>query len=72
MCFDPAVLQVRKLVAYLPVTDEQLMDAGMMPDTRPALPRPPWRRRLRWWVEVQRERLGEFIAGRKFEDRDEL
>jgi hypothetical protein len=67
MCFDPEVLQVIKLTAHLPVTDEQLMDAGMMPDTRPPVI-VPWRSRLRWKLDAARERLGEFIAGRRFDE----
>ena len=49
---------------------EQLMDHGVIPDTRPPV-RIPRRRRLRWWVQVQREWLGEWIGGRRFDDSED-
>lgn len=67
MTFDDFTLSAKKLTAYIPVTDEQLMDAGAIPDNRPLI-RTPWRRRLRWWIEIRRERLGELIAGRRFDE----
>jgi len=68
MTFDDETLRAVKRTSYIQVSDEVLMDAGLIPDTRDPLPRPSWRTRLRWWVEVQRERLGERIGGRRFDD----
>ncbi len=68
MTLDDDVLRAVKFGGYIQVSEEVLMDQGLIPDTRPPLPPPPWRTRLRWWVEVRRERLGEIIAGRRFDD----
>lgn len=36
------------------VSEELLMDYGVIPDTRPPLPPPPWRTRLRWrWYSAR-------------------
>jgi hypothetical protein len=68
--FDPRVLHVRKVTAYLAVPNELLMDAGAIEDTRPPLPRPSRRRRLHWWWQGVRVRAGETIAGQRFDDED--
>jgi len=62
-------ISVVKSTSYVQVSDEVLMDAGLIPDTRPPL---PWRTRLRYrWkaaVHRARTRLGEIVAGRRFDD----
>jgi hypothetical protein len=44
---------VTKTSAWLPVSEEILMDEGIIPDTRP---RPALRKRLRWKAAAARER----------------
>jgi hypothetical protein len=66
--FDWSTLhEVKKVGGFIQVSDEVLMDQGVIPDTRPPY-RSSWRVRwsLKWWD--WRERLGEKIAGRKFDD----
>lgn len=46
----------RKLSAIMVVPDELLMDAGIIPDTRPRVPI-PWRTRLRYRIDDWRERM---------------
>jgi hypothetical protein len=47
-------ITVTKASAYLMVSDEVLMDMGIIPDTRPPPPPIPWRRRRRWrWLELR-------------------
>ncbi|MGW1961817.1 hypothetical protein ACWCPD_16255 [Streptomyces sp. NPDC001935] len=71
-------LEVRKFGAVVPVTAEQLLDAGLplppgmvMP---PAPPRPPWHRRMRRACSSAlldlRERVGFWIAGYRPDDED--
>lgn len=62
-----ADLSAVKVTGYLQVTDEQLMDAGLLPDTR-AKWKPTWRYRLSSWWWNRRTDLGEIIAGRRFEE----
>lgn len=78
--FDDEVQYVAKHIAYVQ-GHRRTVDGhtGMIPDTRPTPPVPTglrrwWRQRrtsVFWWVGVQRERLGERIAGREFEDRED-
>ena len=51
--FTDAKLTVTKASAWLPLTDEMAMDAGIIPDTRP---RAPWHRRAKWRMQRWRER----------------
>lgn len=66
-----AHLVAAKSVGYLPVTDEQLMDAGLVQDTRGpyvATWKPTRRYRVSaWWAHL-RWRAGELIAGQRFEE----
>lgn len=68
MTFDDETLRAVKLGGYLHISDEVLMDQGLIPDTRP--PAAPWSRRARlsWWWANTRERIGEWVAGRRFDD----
>lgn len=62
--FTRAGITVTKASAWMPVSDEAAMDAGVIPDTRP---RAPWHRRLRWraaaWRERAARRAYRMIAG---------
>lgn len=68
-------LRVRKIHYFAPVSEELLMEYGLIPDTRPVPPPPPWRRRLRWRLTeaVARFRLhlGARIAGVQSEEWEE-
>lgn len=59
-----------KQTAYLLVSDELLMDAGVIPDTRPPRKPPSRRERFRWWRQDKREhlaqRLYERLSGQHF------
>lgn len=61
---DPAApeLTVHKMASYMVVSDELLMDAGLIPDTRPPAPPPSRRTRLRWWWTAWRERVGRRVG----------
>lgn len=50
-------LLITKQVSYIDVPDELLMDAGVIPDTRPPRPPLPWRWRMRNRVAGWREKL---------------
>ena len=50
---EPPQITVTKASAWLPVSEELAMDAGIIPDTRP---RPALRKRLRWKAAAARER----------------
>lgn len=63
--FGEFLLNARKAGGYILVSDEQLMDAGMIPDTRAPYPL-SWRMRVRLKVALWRIRLGEIIAGQRF------
>ena len=67
MTEDEPELHVTKHSAYVMVSNELLMDMGVIPDTRPPPPPIPWRRRLRWRWYDKRDRLAErayrLIAG---------
>ena len=62
---EPA-LTARETGMIIPISHEQLMDCGLIPDTRPPL-HIPWRRRLRWAIHerIRQTRLhvGSWIAG---------
>ena len=74
MTDDQTPITVIKHAAYLPFSDEQLMDAGVIPDTRPPV-HIPWRSRLRWRISERRERVGRkvggWIAGVDLSERDD-
>lgn len=59
---DTTPLTVTKYGAHLLVSDEVLMDAGVIPDTRPPV-RIAWHRRLRWRWQAWRERAGRKVGG---------
>lgn len=69
---DGPQLSVKKIPTFVPVTVEQLVDVGLMEDTRPPV-RYPWHVRLRsalaWRVLRVRWRVGGWVAG---VDLDEL
>ena len=75
---DSPDLQVKKLGAFVPVTAEQLLDAGipLPPGMEPPAPtpRPSLYRRWRWAyldaVRRARERVGFWIAGYEPDDED--
>lgn len=62
----------RKEAMVIEVPEELLMDCGVIPDTRPALPPPSWRTRLRWKLaELRRaaaRRAYQLITGEEFPD----
>lgn len=70
-----AAIRVVKSAFYIPISNELLMDYGLIEDTRPPTPPPSRRTRLRRrWADRARSartRLGEVIAGRKFENGDD-
>ncbi|WP_049562224.1 hypothetical protein [Nonomuraea sp. SBT364] len=47
---DEQRFQVRKYVTYQRISDEEAMEFGLIPDTRPPLPPPSWRQRARWRI----------------------
>ncbi len=66
-------LAVTKNAAYLEVSEELLMDFGVIPDTREHKPIPR-RKRFRWWLSARRERAAELayqlIAGHDVPESD--
>lgn len=64
---DSAEPLIIKAASYIEVSDELLMDYGVIPDTRPPLPPPSWRTRLRWkrgmWRNLAARRAYKVIAG---------
>jgi len=64
-------ITVKRIAHQIPVTAQQLLDAGLpLPpgmEPPPPTPRPPLHRRLRWAVREKinrvRERVGFWIAG---------
>jgi hypothetical protein len=60
-------LIAHKLVSYIEVPNELLMDYGVIPDTRPKPPPPSWRTRFRrkreQWREQTARRAFKIIAG---------
>lgn len=71
-------ITVKRIAAYVPVSAQQILDAGLsLPpgmEPPPPVPRPSWRRRLRWVyrerVQNVRERVGFWIAGYTPDDSD--
>jgi hypothetical protein len=63
---DATPIQARKYAGLLPVSVEQLMDEGLIPDTRPPV-HIPRRTRARRWIRSTaagaRLRAGSWIAG---------
>lgn len=72
---DHPSLHVQRVEGYLPVSEEILMDEGVIPDTRPPRPRPLWRSRLRWRVGEARDRAARWaykvISGYAFPEGDD-
>lgn len=74
----PDGTEVKRLTAYVQITAEQLLDAGLpLPpgmEPPPQPPRPPWHRRWRWaWsgaIRSLRERVGFWIAGYEPDEAD--
>jgi hypothetical protein len=68
-------LTVTKLSAVIQVPDELLMDAGIIPDTRPPRPPLPWRWRMRnrigGWREIIARWAFKIIAGYEVPDCEE-
>lgn len=56
-------LHVYRHAMYLPVSEDLLMDEGVIPDTRPPL-KVGWRTRFRWWLSSSRERFGRWLGGK--------
>lgn len=67
-------LHVNKYAHHFPVSNEVLMDEGVIPDTRPPV-KIGWRTRFRWWCSAKREQFGRWlgskIAGVDLSDRDD-
>jgi hypothetical protein len=57
---------VRKLTGFIEVSDDLLMDYGVIPDTRPKPPPPPWRTRLRRKITATVANLRERAARRAY------
>lgn len=72
---DGAPIIVEKVGAHIPVSDDLLMDTGVIPDTRPPV-HIPWWRRAHWRIQAWRERVGRkvggWIAGVDLSDPDDL
>jgi hypothetical protein len=65
-------IDVHKISAFVSVSEELLMDMGIIPDTRPPSPPPTRRQRFRWWRAGQREKIArwcyEKISGEEMPD----
>lgn len=61
----PVIYNVKKFGYVMPVSNETLIDHGLIPDTRPHyVPTPvPLRERIRARVEQWRMQVGSWIAG---------
>lgn len=72
--FDDTPLSIQKPAAHLVVSEDLLMDAGVIPDTRPPVRVSRWIR-LRWAWRAWRERVGRkvggWIAGVDLSERDD-
>lgn len=59
-------IEVKKIAAYFPMSNELAMEYGLIPDTRPPVVI-PWRRRVRWAAQARvrraRLRVGSWVAG---------
>jgi hypothetical protein len=78
-----ATMTVHKHASYVPMSLEQLLDAGLITEAEaraqgwiPYVPPPvPWRSRLRWRWQAWRERTGRkvggWLAGVDLSERDE-
>lgn len=58
---DQPRLDVQVISGFVPVSTEMLMDAGVIPDTRPPVV-VPWRFRVRWRWQAWRERVGRAVG----------
>lgn len=62
------------VAGYMEIPDELLMGYGLIPDTRPPV-HIPWYRRLRWrwqeWRQRAGRRVGGWIAGVDLSERDD-
>jgi hypothetical protein len=67
-------LTVTKFGHVMPVSEEILMNEGLIPDTRPPVPLSR-RLRFRWWwrarVDGARLRVGSWVAGVDLSERDD-
>lgn len=72
--WDDSPIEVTKLGHSVLMSDELLMDAGVIPDTRPPV-HIPWHRRARWrwqeWRERAGRKVGGWIAGVDLSERDD-
>ena len=73
--YTEQLLIPEKFAMRLEISDELLMDYGLIPDTRPPRPPVPWRTRLRWRWHGTRGRLAEraykLIAGHEVPEPDD-
>lgn len=70
---DEPGYSVHKIRAYLQTSDDQATEYGLIPDTRPPLPPPPWRRRVRAWARARSRPVRLRLAARLADvDRDGL
>ncbi len=68
---DTTPILVKQLAAYIPVSTEQALDAGLLTEEQaraqgwtPYVPPPvPWHRRARWRWQAWRERAGRKVGG---------
>lgn len=64
------MFDVKRYAALIPVSEELLMEYGVIPDTRPPVVI-PWRHRVRWAFSEFRHRVGlrvgSWIAGRNLD-----
>ena len=71
LLIDPSLITVKRVSGYLPVSTEQLLDAGLITEEEaraqgwtPYVPPPvSWHRRARWRWQAWRERAGRKIGG---------
>jgi hypothetical protein len=58
---DAPNFDVKTYPGFVQVSEEMLMDCGVIPDTRPPTV-VPWRSRLRWRWQAWRERTGRTVG----------